>query len=91
MKVTVDNFCRAETDSYFARHAQDAGGVGRFKHILTPVQVEVTRKVVTGKNRMFRDSPHQRTGFGHTSSFLSVDAGLTVPASTGKLLREANT
>jgi hypothetical protein len=39
-QVTVDNFCRAETDSYFARHAKDAGGVCRFKHILGPVQVD---------------------------------------------------
>ncbi len=38
MNVNVDNFIRAETDNYFARHAQDAGGIGRFLHIRQPTQ-----------------------------------------------------
>jgi hypothetical protein len=40
MKVTVDNFRRAETDTYFALHTVEAGGVGRFKHIYQPVNPE---------------------------------------------------
>lgn len=33
MKVTVDNFARAETHNYFASHMREAGGLGRFMHI----------------------------------------------------------
>ena len=31
VRVTVDNFRRAETDTYFARFVKD-GGFGKFKH-----------------------------------------------------------
>ena len=51
MKVNVDNFVRAETDTYFAGHAQQAGGLGRFKHILTPTQPDYQPVV-----RMNRDT-----------------------------------
>jgi len=38
VRVTVDNFCRAETDNYFARFAKD-GGFGKLSHerALTPI------------------------------------------------------
>jgi len=39
-RVTIDNFSRAETHTYFTRHVHDAGGIGCFKHIFTPIQVD---------------------------------------------------
>jgi hypothetical protein len=32
IRVTIDNFRRAESDNYFAKFVKDAGGIGRFHH-----------------------------------------------------------
>lgn len=39
VKVNVDNFKRAETDTYFAKFAKDRG-LGRFQHAREPVPIE---------------------------------------------------
>jgi hypothetical protein len=38
--VTLDNFARAESDTYFHATMQEAGGLGRFVHIREPVPVD---------------------------------------------------
>jgi hypothetical protein len=32
LRVTIDNFRRAESDNYFAKFVKDAGGIGKFHH-----------------------------------------------------------
>ena len=40
LRVTVDNFVRAETDRMLAGLQADAGGVNVFKHNRTPTSIE---------------------------------------------------
>jgi hypothetical protein len=48
VRVTVDNFCRAESDNYFARFVKD-GGFGKFKH--ERELAEIDRQTVIRLNR----------------------------------------
>ena len=48
VRVTVDNFCRAESDNYFARFVKE-GGFGKFKH--ERELAEIDRQTVIRLNR----------------------------------------
>lgn len=72
LKVNIDNFRRAETDTNIARHVEDAGGVGRFKHIYAPVPVDYQPVI-----RMNRDTLYSGGVFDLTEPVTIVvpDAG----------------
>jgi hypothetical protein len=40
VRVTVDNFGRAESDRYLADLAKDAGGLGKFAHHREPADID---------------------------------------------------
>ncbi len=70
VKVDALNFARAETDMYFARTVEQAGGLGRFSHLRVPTPV--TEQLVV---RMNRDTLY-------SSAVFDLDAGpvtLTLP------------
>lgn len=75
-KVTVDNFCRAETDTYFARHVKDAGGTGCFRHIRQPVQADYQPVI-----RMNRDTLYSGGVFD-----LAEPATITFPEAGGRFM-----
>ncbi len=69
IRVTPDNFCRAETDLYFTNFVKD-GGFGKFVHIREPTPLD-QQKVV----RMNRDTLY-------SSAVFDLDAGpvkITMP------------
>jgi hypothetical protein len=74
--VTIDNFTRAETDTYFARHGKDAGGLGRFHHLMHPVQVDYQPVV-----RMNRDTLYSGGVFD-----LTEPATIVLPDSGGRFM-----
>jgi len=68
--VNALNFARAETDTYFARTIQKAGGLGRFHHVRTPTPIDQQ-----GVVRMNRDTLY-------SSAVFDLDAGpvtITLP------------
>ena len=40
IRVTVDNFVRAETDNYLSVNAKEAGGVGKLVHHREPASID---------------------------------------------------
>lgn len=49
VKVTVDNFTRAETDHYLALNAKEAGGLGKLLHAREPADID--KQTVIRMNR----------------------------------------
>lgn len=77
--VTVGNFARAETDVYFKKFVAEAGGLGKFQHIRTPVLIEKQDVI-----RMNRDTLY-------SSAVFDLDAGpaTIVLPDTGKRFMSA--
>lgn len=73
-RVNVDNFKRAETDTYFARFVMVAGGIGKFTHSREPASIDKQAVI-----RMNRDTLYSQ-------AVVDLDAGpakVTLP-DTGK-------
>ncbi len=62
-RVNVDNFKRAETDTYFAKFVKDAGGLAKFNHARQPASVDHQTVI-----RMNRDTLY-------SSAVVDLDAG----------------
>jgi hypothetical protein len=71
-RVNVDNFKRAETDTYFAKFARD-GRIGRFHHAREPVPVDKQDVI-----RMNRDTLYSAAVFDLDAGAVTItlpDAG----------------
>ncbi|GFE81693.1 hypothetical protein GCM10011487_36930 [Steroidobacter agaridevorans] len=62
-RVTVDNFKRAETDTYFDRFVKEGGGVGMFQHAREPASIDHQAVI-----RMNRDTLY-------SNAVVDLDAG----------------
>lgn len=76
IRVSVDNFVRAETHRMFSDNQAEAGGIGQFRHNRTPVRIDEQTVI-----RLNRDTLY---------SFAVVDLGqpvrLTLPEAGGRYL-----
>lgn len=76
IRVSVDNFVRAETDRMFAGIQRDAGGVNAFEHNRTPAAIDEQTVI-----RLNRD-----TLYSFAVTDISAGATLTVPETDGRYL-----
>ena len=53
LPVTVDNFTRAETDTYFATPVKQAGGTGRFFHYREPMSIDSQTVVRANRDTLY--------------------------------------
>lgn len=74
--VNVDNVIRAETDTYFQKKVDEAGGIGRLNHNRTPPPVE-NQPII----RMNRDTLYSAGVFD-----LTEPVTLTMPDSGGRFM-----
>jgi hypothetical protein len=63
VSVTVDNFIRAETDTYFAVGVRQSGGIGRFHHYREPMAIDNQTVVRANRDTMY------------SAAVLDLDAG----------------
>ena len=53
IRVSVDNFVRAESDRYFSDLAEQAGGVNRWRHHRTPASVEAQSVIRLNRDTLY--------------------------------------
>lgn len=76
-KVTPDNFCRAETDMYFANAVNEAGGVGRLHHHREPMPIDAQSVIRANRDTLY------------SAGVFDLDAGpvtITLPDAKGRFM-----
>lgn len=77
VKVTTDNFCRAESDMYFGNAVRDAGGVGRLLHHREPMPIDAQSVIRPNRDTLY------------SAGVFDLDAGpvtVTLPDAGGRFM-----